>query len=53
MHLERWWTYPGTAKLLMSEYLKYLPALGRLGATDLVRMVLTGGTVVSADAPEP
>jgi uncharacterized SAM-binding protein YcdF (DUF218 family) len=53
VHLERWWTYPGTTKLLMSEYLKYLPALGRLGATDLVRMVLTGGTVVSADAPEP
>ena len=37
VHLERWWTYPGTTKLLMSEYLKYLPALGRLGATDLVR----------------
>ena len=53
VHLERWWTYPGTTKLLMSEYLKYLPALGRLGATDLVRMMLTGGTVVSADAPEP
>jgi len=53
VHLKRWWTYPGTTKLLMSEYLKYLPALGRLGATDLVRMVLTGGTVVSADAPEP
>ena len=33
VHLERWWTYPGTTKLLISEYLKYLPALGRLGAT--------------------
>jgi uncharacterized SAM-binding protein YcdF (DUF218 family) len=53
VHLDRWWSYPGTTKLLMSEYLKYLPALGRLGATDLVRLVLTGGTVVSADAPEP
>ncbi len=53
VHIERWWTYPGTTKLLMSEYLKYLPALGRLGATDLVRLVLTGGTVVSADVPEP
>jgi uncharacterized SAM-binding protein YcdF (DUF218 family) len=53
VHLDHWWTYPGTTKLLMSEYLKYLPALGRLGATDLVRLVLTGGTVVSADVPEP
>jgi uncharacterized SAM-binding protein YcdF (DUF218 family) len=52
-HLDRWWAYPGTTKLLMSEYLKYLPALGRLGATDLVRLVLTGGTGVSADVPEP
>ena len=53
VHLERWWTYPGTSKLLLSEYLKYIPALGRLGATELVRLALTGGTVVSADVPEP
>ena len=33
VHVERWWTYPGTTRLLLSEYLKYLPALGRLGAT--------------------
>jgi uncharacterized SAM-binding protein YcdF (DUF218 family) len=53
VHLDRWWSYPGTTKLLLSEYLKYLPALGRLGATDLVRFVLTGGSLVSADVPEP
>jgi uncharacterized SAM-binding protein YcdF (DUF218 family) len=53
VHLDRWWTFPGTTKLLLSEYLKYLPALGRLGATDLVRMLLTGGNPVSADVPEP
>jgi uncharacterized SAM-binding protein YcdF (DUF218 family) len=53
VHLEKWWTYPGTSKLLLSEYLKYIPALGRLGATELVRLALTGGTVVSADVPEP
>jgi len=52
-HLDPWWSYPGTTKLLLSEYLKYLPALGRLGATDLVRMLLTGGAIVSADVPEP
>ncbi len=54
VRLERWWTYPGTTKLLLSEYLKYLPALGRLGATQLMRRILTGGnTVASEDAPEP
>jgi uncharacterized SAM-binding protein YcdF (DUF218 family) len=52
VHLERWWTYPGTTKLLLSEYLKYLPALGRLGATDLVRTFL-GGDPGSAEVPEP
>jgi uncharacterized SAM-binding protein YcdF (DUF218 family) len=54
VRLERWWTYPGTTKLLLSEYLKYLPALGRLGATQLMRRILTGGkTVAAEDAPEP
>jgi len=53
VHLDRWWSYPGTTKLLLSEYLKYLPALGRLGATDLVRMLLSGGNPVSVDVPEP
>jgi uncharacterized SAM-binding protein YcdF (DUF218 family) len=54
VHLEHWWAYPGTAKLLISEYLKYLPALGRLGATHLVRKILTGGNTITAeDVPEP
>jgi uncharacterized SAM-binding protein YcdF (DUF218 family) len=53
VHLERWWSYPGTTRLLLSEYLKYLPALGRLGATDLVRILLSGGGSVSAEIPEP
>jgi uncharacterized SAM-binding protein YcdF (DUF218 family) len=53
VHLERWWTYPGTTRLLLSEYLKYLPALTRLGATYLVRLVLTGGRTTPADVPEP
>jgi uncharacterized SAM-binding protein YcdF (DUF218 family) len=54
VHLDRWWTYPGTTKLLLSEYLKYLPALGRLGATDFVRMLLSGGKPVGTEeVPEP
>ena len=53
VHLDRWWSYPGTTKLLLSEYLKYLPALGRLGATNLVRALLPGGNTIAADVPEP
>jgi uncharacterized SAM-binding protein YcdF (DUF218 family) len=48
VHLNPWWSYPGTTKLLLSEYLKYLPALGRLGVTDLV-----GKFLVTRDVPEP
>lgn len=54
VHVERWWAYPGSTRLLLSEYLKYLPALGRFGATNLVRIVLSGGGVITAeDSPEP
>jgi uncharacterized SAM-binding protein YcdF (DUF218 family) len=54
VRLERWWAYPGTTKLLLSEYLKYLPALGRLGATQLVRTLLSGGkTIAAEDVAEP
>lgn len=54
VHLDRWWTYPGSTRLLMSEYLKYLPALGRLGATELVRNLFSSdGTVAAEDLPQP
>jgi uncharacterized SAM-binding protein YcdF (DUF218 family) len=54
VRLERWWTYPGTTRLLISEYLKYLPALGRLGATQLVSKLITGkSTLAVEDASEP
>jgi uncharacterized SAM-binding protein YcdF (DUF218 family) len=52
VRLERWWHYPGTTKLLLSEYLKYLPALGRLGVTDLVRTLMSGETIAEK-AVEP
>jgi uncharacterized SAM-binding protein YcdF (DUF218 family) len=51
VHLERWWTYPGTMRLLISEYLKYLPALGRLGATQLVSKLLSGKTTEAVEDP--
>jgi hypothetical protein len=37
---------------LMSEYLKYLPALGRLGLTRFVNL-LVGRDKVAETAPEP
>ncbi|MEG6507866.1 YdcF family protein [Methyloligella sp. 2.7D] len=42
VHLDHWWLYPGTTKLLLSEYLKYLPALIRLGMTRTVARVVDG-----------
>lgn len=53
VHVERWWSFPGTTRLLLSEYLKYLPALGRLWATNLVRMTVPATSVPPADEPEP
>lgn len=53
VHVEHWWRYPGTTRLLLSEYLKYLPALGRLWATNLVRMTIQGTSVPPEDEPEP
>lgn len=53
VHVERWWKFPGTTKLLLSEYLKYLPALARLGATNLARMTFTATSVPPEDEPEP
>jgi hypothetical protein len=53
VEVARWWEFPGTTKLLLSEYLKYLPALGRLWATNFVRVALPGTSVPPEDEPEP
>ncbi|MGI9383875.1 MAG: YdcF family protein [Methyloligellaceae bacterium] len=34
--IDSWWAYPGTLRLLFLEYLKYIPALARLGATRIM-----------------
>lgn len=36
--IDSWWAYPGTLRLLFLEYVKYIPALARLGVTRV-----TGG----------
>ncbi len=52
--VERWWRYPGTTKLLISEYMKFVPATFRLAATKIVSMILTGTTRAPVeDASEP
>ena len=51
VRLDRWWTYPGTTRLLISEYLRYLPALARLGATQLVSKITTGKSTVAVEDP--
>ena len=51
VHLDRWWTFPGTTRLLISEYLKYLPVLARLGATQLVSKLITGKATVAVEDP--
>lgn len=53
VEVAHWWAFPGTTKLILSEYLKYLPALGRLWATNIARMTLPGTSVPPADEPEP
>jgi uncharacterized SAM-binding protein YcdF (DUF218 family) len=35
-HTERWWTHAATARLLFSEYVKFLPAAARLAIARLV-----------------
>jgi uncharacterized SAM-binding protein YcdF (DUF218 family) len=52
--IERWWAYPGTTRLLISEYVKFLPAVARLAATQAVSKILTGKARVPVeDASEP
>jgi uncharacterized SAM-binding protein YcdF (DUF218 family) len=35
-HTERWWLHPGSARLLLSEYVKFLPSAARYGAARLL-----------------
>jgi uncharacterized SAM-binding protein YcdF (DUF218 family) len=52
--LRHWWKDRSTRRLLLREYVKFLPAVARLGATQLVSKVLTGTTTAPVqDASEP
>ncbi len=39
LHAERWWLHAGTARLLLSEYIKIIPSAARLGMDRLARRV--------------
>lgn len=45
---QRWWQHPGTARLLLSEYIKIIPSAARLGVARVSRM-LDGGTVAKGN----
>ena len=36
VRVDAWWVYPGTARLLFSEYLKFLPAAARLAVAEIL-----------------
>jgi uncharacterized SAM-binding protein YcdF (DUF218 family) len=37
MHLEEWWSHSGTLQLMVTEYLKFVPSLGRCILTEIGR----------------
>jgi len=37
LHLEEWWAYQGSLQLLATEYVKFIPALGRCIAAEIGR----------------
>jgi uncharacterized SAM-binding protein YcdF (DUF218 family) len=52
LHVQSWWANPGTLQLLVSEYVKFIPALGRCsisqvrhgyGVFDGTRRCINGG----------
>lgn len=47
LQTQRWWTHPGTVRLLLSEYIKFLPSAARLGIS---RLVPTEGAFASEPA---
>ncbi|MDX2202364.1 MAG: YdcF family protein [Hyphomicrobiaceae bacterium] len=48
LHAERWWLHRGTARLLLSEYIKTIPSAARWGLASLARRL---GAIAVADNP--
>ena len=43
--IDEWWAYPGTMRLIVSEYLKFIPAMARLAMTRITDDVSSIATV--------
>lgn len=52
LQTERWWLHVGTARLLLSEYIKIIPSTARLGAARIARM-LEGHAMARNSEPQP
>lgn len=50
LHAERWWLHRGTARLLLSEYIKTIPSAARLGIDRLARRL---GAMAVAEVGRP
>ena len=44
LKIDAWWAYPGTLRLLFSEYVKYIRALSRLGVARILSPSGPSGT---------
>jgi uncharacterized SAM-binding protein YcdF (DUF218 family) len=53
LHTERWWMHMGTARILLSEYVKFLPSVARLGVSRLARIWGSGALAEDSAGPEP
>lgn len=52
LQTERWWLHLGTARLLLSEYIKIIPSTARLGAARFARL-LEGHAMARNSEPQP
>ena len=50
---QRWWQHPGTARLLLSEYIKIIPSAARLGVTRVARMLEGRNAMADGQASAP
>lgn len=52
LHAERWWLHVGTARLLLSEYIKIIPSAARLALARLARRI-GAPELAEGGAPRP
>ncbi len=50
---EAWWRHIGTARILLAEYVKFLPVALRLAAGRVLGPWQSGSTAVTGDRPKP